>query len=162
MIWRWWNGDTAKSVAAASPPASEPDQRETTYAADQKFMTTQPHSIGREQTMAQAHRMMREHRFRHLPVLTGGRLVGLLSDRDLNLIETLRDVDPTKVLVEDAMTSDPYTVSPDAPLDEVVATMAEHKYGCAVVMQNNKLVGIFTTVDACRAFAELLHGRLAK
>ena len=128
----------------------------------QKFMTTQPHSIGREQTMAQAHRMMREHRFRHLPVLTGGRLVGLLSDRDLNLIETLRDVDPTKVLVEDAMTSDPYTVSPDAPLDEVVATMAEHKYGCAVVMQNNKLVGIFTTVDACRAFAELLHGRLAK
>lgn len=128
----------------------------------QKYMTTQPHSIGQEQTMATAHRMMREHRFRHLPVLTAGKLVGLLSDRDLNLVETLRDVDPEKVLVEDAMTSDPFTVSPDAPLDEVVSTMAEHKYGCAVVMQNGKLVGIFTTVDACRAFAELLHGRLAK
>lgn len=112
--------------------------------------------------MERAHRMMREHRFRHLPVLTGGKLVGLLSDRDLNLIETLRDVDPTKVLVEEAMTSLPYTVSPDAPLDEVVATMAEHKYGCAVVMQNGQLVGIFTTVDACRALAEMLHGRLAK
>lgn len=128
----------------------------------QKYMTTQPHSIGQEQTMATAHRMMREHRFRHLPVLTAGKLVGLLSDRDLNLVETLREVDPEKVLVEDAMTSDPYTVSPDTPLDEVVSNMAEHKYGCAVVMQNAKLVGIFTTVDACRAFAELLHGRLAK
>lgn len=63
-----------------------------------------------------------------------------------------------KVLVEDAMTSSPYTVTPDTPLDEVVATMAEHKYGCAVVMQNRHLVGIFTTVDACRACADLLHG----
>ena len=128
----------------------------------QKYMTTQPHSIGQEQKMAMAHKMMREHRFRHLPVLTGGKLVGLLSDRDLNLIETLRDVDPEQVRVEDAMTGDPYTVAPDSPLDEVVSAMAEHKYGCAVVMQNDKLVGIFTTVDACRAFAELLHGRLAK
>jgi acetoin utilization protein AcuB len=40
--------------------------------------------------------------------------------------------------------------------------MAEHKYGCVVVMQNEKVVGIFTTVDVCRAFAEMLHGRLAK
>lgn len=128
----------------------------------QKYMTTQPHSIGSDQKMAVAHKMMREHRFRHLPVLDGGTLVGILSDRDLNLIETLRDVDPTQVTVEDAMTAGPFTVSPDSPLDEVVGAMAEHKYGCAVVMQNGKLVGIFTTVDACRAFAELLHGRLAK
>lgn len=128
----------------------------------QKFMTTQPHSIGRDQTMATAHKMMREHRFRHLPVLEGGKLVGLLSDRDLHLVETLKDVDPEKVQVEDAMSTNIFAVEPDAPLDEVVATMAEHKYGCAVVMQNKKLVGIFTTVDVCRAFGELLHTRLAK
>jgi len=128
----------------------------------QRYMTTLPHSIGSEQPMARAHIMMREHHFRHLPVLHGGKLVGVLSDRDLHLVETLRDVDPEKVTVEEAMTRDPYTVQPDTALDEVVATMAEHKYGCAVVMQNEKLVGIFTTVDACRAFAELLHGRLAK
>lgn len=128
----------------------------------QKYMTTQPHSIGRAQTMAVAHQMMREHHFRHLPVLDGGSLVGILSDRDLNLIETLRDVDPALVTVDDAMSTNTYCVAPDTPLDEVVATMAETKYGCAVVMQNHKLVGIFTTVDACRAFSELLHGRLAK
>lgn len=106
--------------------------------------------------------MMREHHIRHLPVLRGGQLIGVLSDGDLHLIETLRDVDPDKVLVEDAMTQNPYSVSPEAPLDEVVAQMAEHKYGSVVVMQNHKVVGIFTTVDACRAFAEMLHTRLAK
>lgn len=128
----------------------------------QKYMTTQPHSIGQDQPMAVAHTMMRDLKIRHLPVLNGGRLVGLLSDRDLNLIETLRDVDPNKVTVEDAMTSNPYFVAPDALLDDVVGEMAEHKYGCAVVMSANQLVGIFTTVDACRSFAELLHTRLAK
>lgn len=127
----------------------------------QKYMTTQPHSIGRDQKMALAHKMMREHRFRHLPVLDGSKLVGVLTDRDLHLIETLRDVDPNEVTVEDAMTPSPYAVSPDSALDEVVSTMAEHKYGCAIVMQNHKLVGILTTVDVCRAFSELLHGRLA-
>ena len=127
-----------------------------------KFMTTAPHTIGLEQTMAQAHKMMREHRIRHLPVLRGGKLVGILSDGDLHLIETLRDVDPEKVLVEDAMTETPYYVSPETPLDEVVAEMAKHKYGCAVVMLKENVVGIFTTVDACRAFAEMLHTRLAK
>jgi acetoin utilization protein AcuB len=59
------------------------------------------------------------------------------------------------------MTSHPYFVSPDAKIDEVVSEMAEHKYGAAVVMQNEKVVGVFTTVDAMRAFNELLHGRLA-
>lgn len=127
-----------------------------------KYMTTTPHTIGVEQSMARAHRTMREHGIRHLPVLRGGVLVGVLSDRDLHLIETLRDVDPEKVLVEEAMTQMPFFVSPETALDTVVGEMAEHKYGCVVVMQNNHVVGIFTTVDACRAFAELLHSRLAK
>jgi acetoin utilization protein AcuB len=128
----------------------------------QKYMTTSPHTVGEDQPMAVAHRMMREHHIRHLPVLRGAKIVGLISDRDLNFVETLKDVDPRKDLVSEAMTADPYFVSPDAPLDEVVSEMAEHKYGCAVVVQHDRVVGIFTTVDACTAFAELLHTRLAK
>jgi acetoin utilization protein AcuB len=127
----------------------------------QKYMTTSPHTIGEDQPMVVAHRMMREHRIRHLPVLRGAKIVGLVSDRDLNMVETLKDVDPRKVLVGEAMTQDPYLVSPDAGLDEVVATMAQSKYGSAVVTQHDRVVGIFTTVDACRAFADLLHTRLA-
>ena len=80
----------------------------------------------------------------------------------LALIETLKDVDPEKVLVEDAMSTGVYTVSPDSPIDEVVSEMAAKKYGSAVVLQNNRVVGIFTNVDVCTAFSELLHSRLAK
>ena len=106
--------------------------------------------------------MMREHGIRHLPVLHGGKLLGMLTERDLRLVESLVGVDPTKVTVEDAMSTVVYSVGPESPLNEVVATMGEHKYGSAVVMQNEKVVGIFTTVDVCRAFAELLETRLAK
>ena len=127
----------------------------------QKYMTTTPHSIGSEQTLAHAHEVLREHKIRHLPVLRGGALVGMITQRDLALVEALKDVDPRKVLVEDAMSTSLYTVEPDAPLDEVVSEMAEKKYGSAVVVQNHKVVGIFTTVDVCTAFAELLHSRLA-
>jgi acetoin utilization protein AcuB len=128
----------------------------------QKYMTTSPHTVGEDQPMAVAHRMMREYHIRHLPVLRGAKIVGLVSDRDLNFVETLKDVDPRHVLVNEAMTTDPYVVSPEAPLDEVVSAMAAHKYGSAVVTQHDKVVGIFTTVDACAAFADLLHTRLAK
>lgn len=127
----------------------------------QKYMTMAPHSIGVEQPLSRAHAMMGEHGIRHLPVLHGGKLMGMLTERDLRLVESLAGVDPTKVKVEDAMSTVVYSVAPETPLDEVVETMGEHKYGSAVVMQNQKIVGIFTTVDACRALAELLKTRLA-
>jgi acetoin utilization protein AcuB len=128
----------------------------------QKYMTTTPHTIGSDQTIAKAAAIMSEHHIRHLPVLRGGQLMGVLSDRDVKLIESFRDVDATKLTVDEAMADQPYTVGPDTPLDEVVSTMAEKKYGSAVVVQNNKVVGIFTTVDACQALSELLQTRLAK
>jgi acetoin utilization protein AcuB len=126
----------------------------------QKYMTTSPHSIGGEQTLATAARMMHEHHIRHLPVLSGGKLRGLLTDRDLKLVETFRDVDPAKLTVDEAMTEQPYAVSPETPLDEVVSTMAAGKFGSAIVVQNGHVVGIFTTVDACQALSELLKTRL--
>jgi acetoin utilization protein AcuB len=128
----------------------------------QKYMTTLPHTIGSDQSIAKAASLMSEHKIRHLPVLRGGRLMGVLSDRDIKLIESFRDVDATKTKVEEAMTEQPYTVDPETPLDVVVRTMADKKFGSAVIMQNQKVVGIFTTVDACQALAELLQTRLAK
>ncbi|HVU03631.1 MAG TPA: CBS domain-containing protein [Polyangiaceae bacterium] len=128
----------------------------------QKFMTTSPHSIGSDQTLAKAHEMMHAHDIRHLPVLSGGHLVGMLTDRDLHLIESMSGVDAKKVTADDAMSTSVYAVQPETPLDEVVATMGAKKYGSAVVMQNGKVVGIFTTVDVCRAFAELLETRLSR
>ncbi len=124
-----------------------------------KYMTSSPHSIGRDQTLATAHEMMRTHDIRHLPVLEGGKLVGVVTQRDLHLVETLRDVDPDQVTVEDAMSTQVYAVEQDTPLEEVVSNMAEHRYGSVVVMHGQKVVGIFTTTDACRALAVLLHER---
>jgi acetoin utilization protein AcuB len=116
-----------------------------------EFMTTSPHTIGDDQPLARAHEMMREYKIRHLPVLHGGKLVGVISLGDLHLIETLGDSDPEKVPVEDAMTPDPYVVQPEANLREVAAEMADHKYGTAIVAKGSKIVGIFTTTDALRA-----------
>jgi acetoin utilization protein AcuB len=121
-----------------------------------KLMTKLPYTIAHDQTMEAAHRMMREHRVRHLPVLDGGALVGVVSDGDLHLVETLLDVDPARVLVEDAMTQDVYTVAPDAPIDEVVRTMARRKLGSTIVAERGRVVGIFTTIDALQSFARAL------
>jgi acetoin utilization protein AcuB len=105
---------------------------------------------------------MHEHHIRHLPVLNGGRLVGMITERDIALVEGLKGVDVEALTVEEAMSTQTYSVSPDAPLDEIAREMASKKFGSAVVEQNHKIVGIITTVDICQALADLLHGRLAK
>ncbi|MEO6420452.1 MAG: CBS domain-containing protein [Polyangiaceae bacterium] len=120
-----------------------------------KYMTPSPHSIGREQTLAAAHDVMRKNHIRHLPVLDGGVLVGLVSERDLHFIETLRDVQLAVVKVEEAMAPDPYFVNVDTPVKEVAAMMIEHKYGSAIVVDRGRVVGIFTTIDALRALVDL-------
>jgi acetoin utilization protein AcuB len=125
----------------------------------QSYMTTAPHSIGVDQPVSRAHEVMREHRIRHLPVLHGGRLVGILTEGDMRLIASLAEGDQERIPVEDAMSPFVYAVAPDTPLHAVVAMMADHKYGSAVVMDKQRVVGIFTTVDVCRAFAELLQTR---
>lgn len=126
----------------------------------QKYMTHVPKSIGYDQTLEQAREVMHTLRLRHLPVLQGGKLVGILSDRDINLVLQFKDVDPRKMTVEEAYTPDPYFTSPQSSLNEVVEHMADKKLGCALVVDNGKLVGIFTEVDAYRALADVLENRL--
>jgi acetoin utilization protein AcuB len=121
-----------------------------------KYMTATPHSVGAEQSLVHAAAAMDKYGVRHLPVLHGGKLVGILSDRDLRIFEAMKDVKPELVTVSDAMTSSVYAVSPETSLHEVVRQMAEHKYGSAVVMQHDKVVGIFTTVDVCKALLDLV------
>lgn len=122
----------------------------------QKVMTPMPHTIGKDIPIETAFSLMREHRIRHLPVQDGGKLLGVLTDRDLKLASSFAD--SKGLTVEEVMTPDPYTVAPDAPLDRVVLEMSEHKYGCAIIQQGNgKVVGIFTSVDALRVLGETLH-----
>jgi len=117
-------------------------------------MTDHPHTIGSDQPIAEAARRMREHHIRHLPVLEGGTLVGMLSDRDVQLGEALGG--GGGVRVGDAMSPETYSVAPDADIADVVAHMAAHRLGSAVVMHGVKVVGIFTATDAMRMLARAL------
>lgn len=126
-----------------------------------QYMSHGAFTIGRDQTLARAHAVMRDHHIRHLPVLEGGMLIGILSQNDLYLIETLRDVDPAAVTVEEAMAREIYAVAPETPLLAVARTMAERKLGSAVVMEHNHVVGMFTSVDVARALADVLAAQTA-
>ena len=119
-------------------------------------MTKTPHLIGAEQSLKVAHDLMRKHQIRHLPVLHGGKLIGVVSERDLHLVETLHDVDPARVRVEEAMSQDVYAVTPKTPLKEVVREMAGRRLGSAVVVEGTHVIGVFTTVDALETLAGVL------
>ncbi len=118
-------------------------------------MTAQPLTIGRRESLTTAHRLMRDHRIRHLPVLEHGELIGVLSQRDLYFLETIRGVDLDQDVVEDAMSTDAYAVGPEAGIGSVAKHMARYRYGCAVVLERGKVVGIFTATDALRLVSAL-------
>jgi acetoin utilization protein AcuB len=119
-------------------------------------MTSTIFTIGDDQTLEQARARMREHQVRHLPVLTGGHLRGIVSERDIAFVESLPGVDPAALKISEAMTEEPYVVQRGTPVGEVVREMAKHKYGATVIMDGDRPVGIFTTVDALRLAAQLL------
>ena len=123
-----------------------------------QFMTPSPHTVGLQQSLATAAGMMIKHQVRHLPVLDGGELKGVLSERDIFVLESIPGVDRETVRVEEAMSPTTYAVKPGTPLGAVAREMAKHKYGAAVVMEGPHVVGVFTTVDACRALADLCDG----
>ena len=119
-------------------------------------MTPTPITVERTTTLAEASRLMKEHDIRHLPVVAGDRLVGIITERDISFVRSFELVDPTKVSVYGAMAEELYTVSPDAPVSEVVSLMAQKKLGSVIIVQGKQIVGLLTTVDVCRAFSELI------
>jgi acetoin utilization protein AcuB len=119
-------------------------------------MTTDPHVIGPTMTIAQALQVMRDYKLRHLPVVEDGKLVGLVSDRDLHLVEACAGVNPTEAHVREAMIHPVLQVNHATPLDEVAEQMLGHHAGSVVVADDGRIQGIFTATDALIALAELL------
>jgi acetoin utilization protein AcuB len=127
------------------------------------FMTPFPYSIDIDASLGEARRLMREHVFRHLPVTSsGGKIVGLVTDRDITLILGSDSWSPKELdlKVRDAYVNEPCVVGASTLVAVVARTMAEKHIDSAIVTKNDKLVGIFTVTDACRALAEVLgeHG----
>lgn len=127
-------------------------------------MTPFPYSVDVGASVADAQAFMREHHIRHLPVTHEGELVGSVSDRDIKLIlgPDFANPDEHETRVAHAMVKDAYMVDMDTRLDEVLAHMAEHHLGSAIVTRHGKLAGIFTANDACRHFAEFLREQVRR
>ncbi len=137
------------------PPKDPTPRTNDSNGCIRRYMSRSPHTIAVDRTLADAHNLMRQYRIRHLPVLERGSLVGIVSERDLHLIETLRDVNPAQVTVEEAMSQDVFSVDPGASIARVARIMAKRKVGSAVVVNRGEVLGIFSTVDALRALADL-------
>ncbi len=122
----------------------------------QEFMTRSPKTMVAETPLETVQCLMKEWGIRHFPVEKQGTLVGIVSDR--NVKAALLSPEGKSFSAEDVMVPEPYVVPPDVDLDLVVSAMAEEKFGCAIVQEGDgKVVGIFTTVDACRAFCQILE-----
>ena len=122
-------------------------------------MTRGPWVVDDDAPLRQARHLMVDREIHHLPVVQRGRLVGVLSDRDVK-----RALDPElglppedELFVRDVCVFDAYAVGPSEPLERVLRTMADRHIGSALVTEDDRVVGILTASDACRLFAEFLH-----
>ena len=127
-----------------------------------ELMTTDVATIGRNDELTIADDIMKMKRVRHLPVLEEGRLVGILTQRDLfhaalstalNFGEKAQKEFLKTVVVKEVMTDDVRTIGPDADVKEAARLLIEHRIGCLPVVENGKLVGIVSETDLLRAIA---------
>jgi CBS domain-containing protein len=110
-------------------------------------MTATPQTISPGMTTADAAGMMRSEDIGVLPVVEDGKLIGLVTDRDLVIRVVAERNDPTEIKVGDVLTRSPVTVTPDMRLSEARDLMAEHKVRRLPVMKGDELVGILSLGD---------------
>lgn len=128
-------------------------------------MTRDPITVATDATMKEALMLMRQHQIRHLPVVHGGSLIGILSDRDVRRASPslLTGIDRdnydqvlNETLVNRIMTREPFTVASQTSLIEAVRVLVEKRIGSIPVVDGTDLVGIFTERDALRVLLGLI------
>ncbi|MBI2534226.1 MAG: CBS domain-containing protein [Deltaproteobacteria bacterium] len=108
-------------------------------------MTSFPHFVDADDTVAKVERLMDERAIRHLPVQERGRVAPVEEKNN--------------VRARDIMVADPYVVSFNTPLNEVVSEMAQRHIGSAIVTRSGKLAGVLSANDVCRILGEYLESR---
>ncbi len=119
-------------------------------------------------SVAAAWRLLRQHQIRHLPIVEEGKLVGIVTDRDIRLVfpsaltSGSREQDPhdalEKVAVREIMTGQVVTVAPEASIANVARLLLERRIGGLPVVQGSRLVGIITKTDILAAFVDVVEG----
>ncbi len=119
------------------------------------YMSASPYFVSPQSKCDKAIKEMTKHKVKHLPVTSQGKIVGLLSERDLRLV-CLQS--PEKFLVTDVMSPDPYVVNSDESLLGVVKEMKKRRIGCAIVRDVfGQPKGVFTSTDALSLLENLLE-----
>lgn len=131
-----------------------------------KRMTPNPTTIESTTTIADASELMRKRKFRRLPVVDNGRLVGIVTDRDLRTVApspatTLSIFELNyllaKMQVKDIMHKDVITIPVDATIEEAALIMStRHIGGLVVVGENGSVVGVITETDIFNSFVEIM------
>ena len=122
----------------------------------EEFTTPNPITATEETQLEDLNLLMKENSIRHLPIIRGTEVVGVVSDRDLRMASGLTRGEKKQVRACDIMATDPVTVSAGATLDEVALEMSKKKIGSVVVNdENDKFYGIFTVTDALNALIEI-------
>jgi acetoin utilization protein AcuB len=112
-------------------------------------------TIGNKETAKRAWELMRDHHFRHLPVVDEQRrVVGIVSDRDLRPVLLSASLDELRV--EEIMTEEPMTIDPEASVMEAARLMVDQKIGALPVVSGDELAGIVTETDLLSILVELL------
>lgn len=119
-------------------------------------MHANPITITCDETVAAAMSLMNQNGIRHLPVMQDELLVGILSEREANLVRFLPE--GLSLKISDVMTPDVYSVGPSEPLRDVVQRMAVEKMGAVVIQEiDGSVVGIFTAIDALKILTGFLR-----
>jgi acetoin utilization protein AcuB len=124
-------------------------------------MTPFPHTIPADESITNAHSMMAKHGVRHLAVVHGEEVVGVVSARDLDVALALEisiddDESPSETSVFAIASRPAYVVDEASSLEHVLEHMADQRIGCALITRRGKLAGILTTTDVCRLYAKAL------
>jgi len=118
-------------------------------------MTKNPITVDPQEMLATAQEKMTTGRFRRLPVVENGALIGIMTDRDVR--RHVGSEERTKARA--IMTETPLTISPDMPIEEATQLLLKHQFGGLPVTDNGELVGILTTSDILQAFLDMVGSR---
>jgi CBS domain-containing protein len=124
-----------------------------------EYTTPAPVTASRYTPLARIMDLMSDLRIRHVPIEEDGRLIGIVSDR--NVREVARSSDLDDLVAEDVMIANPITVETGTALETVALAMAETKIGSVIVCEHGRIQGIFTAIDAMNALVELARGDVA-
>lgn len=123
-------------------------------------------TIPMDETVEHARTLMARHGIRHLPVVEGKKLVGIITDRDVRCTMVPQPgtgrgrrqayVLPPDVLVEEAMTAEPVFVTPATDIEEAARLLVARRIGCLPVVDGGRVVGIITETDILLVFMEIL------